>query len=323
MIGLVSFATFLFYSSYLSALNDVPDPDSDEMVIVEIEKGSTADNVADLLYEKELIKSPFFFKLYLRQQGLANQLKAGRLVVGKNLNLKELVTVLVEGKSSSIPVTLLEGWTAKQIANHLESLGLTTVDDFMNCLKQCEFDSKVIPGQYLEGYLYPDTYFVDFSSYGDQIFIQRLINTFEGKLDAEDWRAIEKGPYSLEQIVIMASIVEREERNENERSTVAGILWNRFENGIGLGADATVLYALGRTSGGLTYGDLQVNSPYNTRKYRGLPPTPISNPSISSILAALYPKETDYFYYLHAPDGKIYYGKTLDEHNENKRKYLR
>ena len=121
----------------------------------------------------------------------------------------------------------------------------------------------------------------------------------------------------------MASIVEREERDPAERPTVAGILWNRYDANIGLGADATVLYGLGRTKGGLSYEDLQSDSPYNTRKYAGLPPTPISNPNISSIRAALYPEDTDYWYYLHDSDGGIHYAKTLDEHNVNKARYIR
>lgn len=321
IIGAFVAGVFWFYFSYLSSINYVLNPDSDATVLVNIQKGSSGDQIADLLYEKGLINNPFVFKLYLKQQGLSSQIKAGRLVLEENFNLKQIVEALIEGKTSSVAVTLLEGWTAQQMADYLESIDLTTAEEFMDCIETCSFNSDVIPGNYLEGYLYPDTYFVDYASYNNQTFIQRLINTFEGKL-ADEWDSIENSDYSLEEIVIMASIVEREERAESEQPTVAGVLWNRFDNGIGLGADATVLYALGRTSGGLTYDDLQVDSAYNTRKYRGLPPTPISNPGLSSILAALYPKKTDYFYYLHAPDGQVYYGRTLDEHNANKRQHL-
>jgi len=123
-------------------------------------------------------------------------------------------------------------------------------------------------------------------------------------------------------VMIMASIVERDERNPDEMPTVAGVLWSRYDLDYWIGADATVLYALGRTSGGLTGTDLDSDSPYNTRKFRGLPPGPISNPGLASIRAAIYPEETDYFYYLHDAEGNIHYGETLEEHNANKAQYL-
>lgn len=322
ILGLLSFGLISGYQYYTDGISYAKDPDSDQRVVIEIPKGSSALQIAKLLESKHLIKDSLVFRLYLKQTEQGSMLKAGRMVFRQNMNLKEVVATLIEGKSEEFAVTLLEGWTVSQMADHLESVGLTTADEFLRCLKQCEFDFEFLPKDYLEGYLYPDTYFVNFSSYTNELFIKRLIQTLENRLTFEDWSAIELSDHSFEEIMIMASIIEREERAKSERATVAGILWNRFDAGAGLGADATVLYALGRTKGGLTYNDLQVESPYNTRKYRGLPPTPIANPSVSSIKAALYPHETDYWYYLHSPDGQIHYARTLDEHNENKRKYL-
>ena len=321
IFGIIAIGAFVFYPFYLSSLNYSFDPDSEDRVIVEIEQGSTATDVADMLKERGLIRSPLVFKLYLKQNNLADQIKAGRMVLQENYDLKQIVQALVEGKSEEFAVTILEGWTLKQIAEHLEGVGLTTADDFLSCASSCAFEFDFLPAGYVEGYLYPDTYFVNPSTFNNERFISRLIQTLENRLD-EDWEAISKSDRTLEEIMIMASIVEREERDPDERPIVAGILWDRFDHDVGLAADATVLYALGRTKGGLTYDDLQVDSPYNTRKYRGLPPTPISNPSISSIHAALYPEKTEYFYYLHDPDGKIHYAETLEEHNENKAKYL-
>ena len=311
-----------FYQFYVGVLNYAYDPDSEGRIVVDIEQGSTASDVADLLYEKELIKNPFIFKIYLRQNDLGSSLKAGRMVLQENFNLKQIAQALAEGKSEEMAVTILEGWTLKQIAEYLDEAGLTNADDFISCAATCIFTFEFLPKGYIEGYLYPDTYFVDPTSYNDDRFITRLIQTLENKMSAEDWNAIDASGRTFEEIMIMASIVEREERNERERPTVAGILWDRLDNSVGLGADATVLYALGRTKGGLTYNDLQIDSPYNTRKYRGLPPTPIANPNLSSIHAALYPKKTDYFYYLHDPDGDIHYAETLEGHNANKRRWL-
>ena len=322
IIGLLFFGIFWFYQQYIGALNYSLDPNSEQRVIIDVKQGSTASGVADLLLSKDLIKNTTAFKLYLRQNDLADQIKAGRIVLQENFNLKQIVNALIEGKSEETAVTLLEGWTLRQIGEYLEESGLTTLEDFESCAASCTFEFDFLPDGYVEGYLYPDTYFVNLNSYTDQIFISRLIRTLKNKLSDEDWEAVEASEHTFEEVMIMASIIEREERSESERATVAGILWDRFDSQVGLGADATVLYALGRTKGGLTYDDLQIDSPYNTRKYRGLPPTPISNPSISSINAALYPKETNYFYYLHGSDGVIHYAETLEEHNSNKRKYL-
>lgn len=314
---------FLLYGGYSSALRYALDPTGSDRVTISVPEGSTGHDVALLLDEKDLIKSVTAFDFYLRQHDLGDQLKAGRFVFQENFDLPKIVDILVSGKSTEFAVTLLEGWTVKQIGEKLEADELTTVQDFMTCLKECKFDFNFLPADYLEGYLYPDTYFVNPSSYTNEDFIARLIGTLKSKLSDEDWAAINASKRSFADIMIMASIVEREERNDDERPTVAGILWNRFDAGQGLGADATLLYGLGRTGGGLSYDDLQTDTPYNTRKYAGLPPTPICNPSVSSIHAALYPAETDYWYYLHDNDGGIHYARTLDEHNTNKARFIR
>ncbi len=314
---------FFLYSGYSAAIRYALNPDSSARINITIPEGSTGGQIADILEDKGLISSTEAFAFYLRQNDLGGELKAGRFIMQENFSMPKIVDILVEGKSSELGVTLLEGWTAKQIAEKLEAEELTTAESFMECMKTCEFDFNFVPDGYLEGYLYPDTYFVNAGNYSDEGFISRLINTLKNKLNNEDWLVINASDRDFEDIMIMASIVEREERNDDEKSTVAGILWNRYDANIGLGADATVLYALDRTSGGLSFEDLQVDSPYNTRKYAGLPPTPISNPSISSIRAALYSEDTDYWYYLHDSGGGIHYAKTLDEHNVNKARYIR
>lgn len=315
--------TIFGYRFYSNALNYALNPDSANRIVVNIKQGDTAQDVANQLYEKDLIKSPAIFNFYLKQKGLDSQIKAGRIVVQENFRLSEIINTLIEGKGDEISVTILEGWTIKQIADYMANIDLTTSEDFMACIETCEFKGEYLPDGYLEGYLYPDTYFVDPSSYNDKQFIQRLIDTFESKLDTDILKSLQKEIRTLEEVMIMASIVEREEKTIKEQPIVAGILWNRYDANIGLGADATVLYALGRTKGGLSYNDLQIDSPYNTRKYAGLPPTPICNPSITSILAAMSPAPTDYWYYLHDSDGEVHYAKTLDEHNVNKAQYIK
>jgi len=320
--GLLIFGIIWFYGLYTGSLNYALDPSSEKRVVIDIRTGSSASDVASLLAEKGLIKSPYVFKLYLKQNNLSDKIKAGRIILQENFDMKKIADTLVEGKSAEIVATILEGWTIKQIADYLEQAGLTTTDKFIECTKTCKFSFDFLPADYLEGYLYPDTYFANPGTYTDDGFITKMIQNLDNKLTDDDWKAIKANKHNFEQIMIMASIVEREERDSDERPTIAGILWDRYDNNVGLGADATILYALGRTKGGLTYDDLQITSPYNTRKYRDLPPTPISNPSITSIRAAITPNKTDYFYYLHDSEGQVHYAKTLNEHNENKAKYL-
>ena len=322
IIIVLALITIFGYRFYSDAIRYALNPDSADRIVINIRQGDVADDVAVQLYEKGLIKSASIFNFYLDQKGLEGQVKAGRIVVQENYTLPEIVDALIEGKTTEMAVTILEGWTVQQIADYMAELNLTTAEEFMDCIETCEFEGDYLPDGYLEGYLYPDTYFVDPGSYINERFIQRLINNFETKLKDSDKVHLEYSSKSPEDVIIMASIVEREERDPEERPTVAAILWNRYDVNVGLGADATVLYALGRTKGGLNYDDLQVDSPYNTRKYAGLPPTPICNPSISSIEAAYSPEQTNYWYYLHDSDGVVHYAKTLDEHNANKAKYI-
>jgi len=318
------------YHFYTVSLRSAVDPLSKENIVFDIRSGTTAQALADQLEERGLIRSATVFRFYMEREGLAEKIKTGRVVLSPRLTLAEIAEAVTSGKTQQLSVTLLEGWTARQMGEKLEELGLTTADEFMNCVKTCsfpEFDFLPLPAgrqakKSLEGYLYPDTYFTDPANFSIRGFIKRQLQTFRNRLD-DDWGAIQKSQRTLQQIVIMASIVEREERDPAERPRIADILWKRADANRGLDADATILYALGRTSGGLSYEDLQVNSLYNTRKYRGLPPGPISNPSVSSLRAALHAESTPYWYYLHDSDGNVHYGKTLDEHNENKARYIR
>jgi len=317
-----SLMAYGLHTYYQGSLNFQMDQNSGVFASLTVSEGQSAEAVARSLKKEGLIRSELAFRYFVRANDYDASIKAGRYAIETTTPLPQIVELLTSGESGQTVVTLLEGWTTWEVAEYLERQGLTTQDTFMACLEICEFEFDFLPGDSLEGYLYPDTYFVDPATFSDEAFIDRLLFTFESKLSEEDLTAIEASDRSLNEIIIMASIVEREERNNAEKSTVAGILWNRLDDGMMLGADATVLYALDRTSGGLSASDLQTDSPYNTRRLRGLPPTAISNPSIESIQAALYPAQTDYYYYLHDAEGRIHYGRTLEEHNVNKAAYL-
>ncbi|QQR84140.1 endolytic transglycosylase MltG [Candidatus Peregrinibacteria bacterium] len=180
------------YRSYASALQFKKNPNSTQRIILDVPKGSSAQQIASLLKQKGLIESEWAFKLFLKQNNLSDKLQAGRMVVQEDFDMQELIDALQSGKTTEVSVTLLEGWSNRQIAEALEEKAITTADEFMECLKTCEFEEGLFPYGYQEGYLYPDTYFVDPNQYSNQAFISRLARTLQQKLTEEDKANIKK-----------------------------------------------------------------------------------------------------------------------------------
>jgi UPF0755 protein len=173
----------------------------------------------------------------------------------------------------------------------------------------------------LEGYLFPDTYFLDSESFSVEELIRRMLAAMESNLKKAGWNS-ETSQRSLHEILTMASIVQLEERDPGQQKLVADLLWRRLDAGIALGADATLFYELGHKEF-LTAEDLALDSPYNTRKTRGLPPTPIGAPGLSALTAVINPEPNDFWFYLHDTEtGEIYFAQTLEEHNRNKAQYI-
>jgi UPF0755 protein len=302
---------------------------------VSIAQGTSVDGIAKQLHEKDLIRSVLLFKLYVKYKNLAETLKAGGYTMNRAQSMPQIVGALAEGKSADVSITIPEGYTVADIDALLASRGLGKAGDIVACAKTCDFpEMNFLPpkgaaaagaiGTRLEGYLFPDTYYVATVDYDPRVVLDRMLGNFRTRIMDVYAVDIQTGGKTLPQILTMASLVQEESgADAEERATVSGILWKRMENGIGLGVDATVRYALSKPKAALTRTDLDTDSPYNTRKYAGLPPTPIANPGEAAIKAALHPVESGYWYYLHGTDGLIRYAKTNDEHNENKAKYLR
>jgi len=210
-------------------------------------------------------------------------------------------------------VTIPEGWTQKQIE---EKLGMK------------------LPGENLEGFLFPDTYKFPLGVSGEEV-VRKMRENFEEKLNTKipelsltPKEAIMQQGKTIFEIVIMASLLEKElsPKNKNDKENqriISGILWKRLENKIPLQVDSTITYITGKKITQVSFEETKIDSPYNTYKYRGLPLGPICNPGIDSILAAIYPKNSDYWYYLSTPEGKTIFSKTLEEHNLAKAKYLK
>ena len=318
---------FGWYNWSLRAMSD-----DASRVSVEIPSGASTDAIAGMLEEKQLIRSPLAFKLHARKSGKAGTMQAGTFVLMRTMSTPEIVEVLTGAEMQEVSVTIPEGYTVKDIDALLVEKGLIQEGELIDCASSCDFPTfDFLPsaeglaerGGKIEGYLYPDTYFVDSSNFVPKFFIERLLGTFRLRVIEGLASEIASSNRSLHEIVTMASLIEEETRTNDERPMVSGILWKRFDEGMGLGVDAAVRYILNKPTAAITTADLNTDSAYNLRKFRGLPPGPIANPSLASIKAALNPETSPYWYYLHGTDGVIRYAVTNEEHNINKYKYIR
>ncbi len=299
---------------------------------VQIFQGSSVTNIAEQLQISGLIRSARAFRIYVRIHGDQSLLQAGDFILQPSMSVPQIVETLRRGFSEQVAVTIPEGYTVRDIDALLVKKALGIDGEFAACSHVCDLSGiGFLPvnaaaaqrGGRVEGYLFPDTYFVVREGFTPQKFMIRLLGNFRARVIDKLASEISASKRSLTDIITMASLVEEESRDGEERPVVAGILWKRFDGKQGLGVDAALRYILDKPSAAITEKDLALDSPYNLRKFRGLPPGPISNPSISSILAALHPTDSKYWYYLHDRSGAIHYAVTNDEHNQNKALYLR
>jgi UPF0755 protein len=330
-LGLLVIVLIIMRFWYTGALRPV-NADDDTRVTLKVEEGSSLRTIAGSLEEKGLIRSARVFEWFAKRQGAAVDLKAGNFILQPSMNAAEVLQVLRDGFSEEVIVTIPEGFTVKDIDALLAEKELIEPGAVINCANECDFSAfTFLPsgpklakrGGRVEGYLYPDTYFVVRASFTAEDFLKRLLSTFEERVVKGMADEIQTSERSLEEIVSMASLVEEETRTDDERPVVAGILWKRFDAGQMLGVDAAVRYILNKPTADITRADLDVDSPYNLRKVAGLAPGPIANPSLASIKATLVPEDTAYWYYLHGTDGQIRFAKTNDEHNQNRARFLR
>ncbi|QQG43666.1 MAG: endolytic transglycosylase MltG [Candidatus Daviesbacteria bacterium] len=280
-----------------------------------IAKGESLDSVSFRLEKDRLIKSATFFKIYLRTKGLTNKVQSGTFKLSPNMSATKIATTLTSKPDDSW-VTLLEGWRVEEMAEKISDQELGNREEFTKQAKK------------YEGHLFPDTYLFPKEITTEGI-IKTLRATFASRYSADLQAKIKKLGLSSEEGIILASIVEREARSDSAREMVASILLKRYKIDMGLNADATIQYILGYQPGEkswwkrhLTKDDLKIASTYNTYLNVGLPPTPISNPSLSALVAVANANpQTPYLYYYHDSKGKSHYAKTLDEHNQNVANY--
>ncbi|MFC4804385.1 endolytic transglycosylase MltG [Filifactor villosus] len=332
--SLFSVMALLIFCLLLSACGDgkalLPvDPDSNEAVVFEVEKGSNLTKVAKQLEEENLIRSNRAFLNYAKQQDMTN-IKAGKYHISQSMSAEEILRDLVDGNDyRGEKIIIPEGFELSQIANRLEENGVVSKEEFLEetsmvekYRQRYEFLSEVEQPN-LEGYLYPDTYFFEKDS-SAELVVSEMLDTFSKIYEEELKPLIGSDTLNIAEAVILGSIIEKEAVLEEDRPLISSVFHNRLKKNMKLQSDATVQYALDERTKRVLYKDLEVESPYNTYKVYGLPIGAIANPRTSSIVAALEPEETDYLFFLTKSDGsgEQVYSKTFEEHKVNKKKYI-
>jgi len=319
-----------FYLGFRQGEIESPASDDSTPILFTIAPGETAATIATRLERAGLIRDAGLFRLLVRYRGVDAQLEAGDYQLRPNMSLEEIVNALQHGRPSEVTVTIPEGWRAEEIAEMLEERGLVEAEEFLRTVRGGEFEYDFLSAERvsLEGYLFPDTYGIPPDFEAAQI-IDMMLADFGRRFAPEMRQEVARRGMSIQEVLTVASLVEREARIPEERPIIASIYLNRLEAGWLLESDATAQYALGYQEGTGQWWKspifleemTQIDSPYNTYLYPGLPPGPICNPGLASIQAVINPAETNYMFLYHKGDGSHAFAETYEEHLENQRRY--
>ncbi|MBI2913040.1 MAG: endolytic transglycosylase MltG [Chloroflexi bacterium] len=310
-----------------------PSPSPGEAVAITIKPGQNPSEIGDLLQEQGVIDSAIQFRVLVALLGYDKMLQAGDYEFDAGTPALTAVYRMRRGVISSRFVTVVEGWRLEQIADALAEKGISREEFLAGALADgydFEFLSDLEAGQPLEGYLFPATYYFRRSDTAADI-VARMLQAFDQNVTPELRGEAGRAGLTLAEVVTLASIIEREAQVGSERPIMAQVFLKRIRLGIPLEADPTVQYAVasdatsvqryGYWKQELTTADLEVDSPYNTYRYYGLPPGPIANPGLDSITAVIRPAKTNYLYFVAKPDGSHAFAETFQEHQENVKKY--
>lgn len=304
------------------------DPQSTQEVSVMIPDGATAKTVAKILKDKGIIGDEVFFVKYIKETGIAKELKAGSFRLSPRMNADEILKALTEIPKSIEKFVIPEGFELRSIAGRMEEKGIGTAEDFMKLTsdrtafsEEFSFLKKLPEGATLEGYLFPATFEINEDTTQESL-LREMLKAYQARYN----KSIEPNlkDRDLNMIMTLASIVEKEAKTDADRPLIASVCYNRIKKGMPLQMDSTVQYAKGERKSALNYEDLKIDSPYNTYKNKGLPPGPIASPGLPSIEAALNPPETKYlFFVLTGKDGSHTFTETYEEHLKAKEKMIR
>ena len=311
-------------------------PDDTAVVPFLIHEGQSTEEIAQALERAGLVNNTLVFRVVARLRGVDGKLQAGEYQLRRNMSIDELLVVLQHAPVNEVTVTFIEGWRMEEFAAALQRRQLLDGAAFLALAQR---GTTTYPwlrsrpdGASLEGYLFPSTYRLTAETTPQEL-LDRLLQTFGEVLTPAMREQIRNQGRTIHEVVTLASIVEREAMLAGERQRIAGVYVNRLREGIGLYADPTVQYALGYQPNTetwwkrpLLFQDLEIDSPYNTYRYAGLPPGPICNPGLASLQAAIDPEAHEFFYFVAndvAGDGSHVFARTLAEHVQNQQRYQR
>ncbi|WP_232219187.1 endolytic transglycosylase MltG [Anaerovibrio sp. RM50] len=315
MVVFVLFFTMVFFSFKAGTPANLEG--KKDLVYVHVAKGMSSGDIAKELEKKGVISSTTKFWLATKLNGADSKFKVGTFALTKNMSAADALSILINGKTVAVRVTIPEGYGVKEIAKRLDEAGVCSEKDFLKLAKDYapyEYMEKHKDTVYrVEGFLFPDTY--DFASDATtEDVMRRLIDEFDNKLTADMRRRAKAQNISIYELVTMASLVEKEARFEEDMPIISQVLWKRLNISMPLQSDATLQYVMAEIKEDVSIADTKIDSPYNSYQNYGLPPGPIASPGLKALKAALDPASTDYLYFVADRDGKNYYSYTYDEH---------
>lgn len=304
---------------WLYSYSNSPGPSGTSEVVVMIPRGSSFTSTATLLVDAGLIHEDLRFHILARLYGLSSKVRAGEFSLISGMKPMETLKALIESPPLQHAVTIVEGLRAEEIAEVFALGEWANREEFMALVNDKQFISTLNVGEIssLEGYLYPDTYYLTRMPAPDaKEIIEMMVQQF-----LEIWKSLDAETKEMHKTVILASIVEKETGDASERSRIASVFWNRLNKGMRLQSDPTVIYGITEFDGNITRKDLRRKTPYNTYVIKGLPVGPICSPGKAALEAVLNPADEKYLYFVSKNDGTHYFSKTLREHNQAVRKY--
>lgn len=285
---------------------------------VAIEKGMGVQEISQTLASQGIVHFPFLFRIYVQLSREGRGLQAGDYLFNEENTPKEVLIQLTHGKVLLVKVRIVEGWTVQQIADHLETLPFrkkgNLKEEFLKSATDREWiESLGLSVDSLEGYLYPETYHLMADATPKEL-LQTFVAEFKKNYKKSLGQISNPPPLSQQELLTLASMVEKETSLPEERPVIASVFLNRLSQGMLLQSDPTIIYGLKNFDGNLRREDIQNPHPYNTYVHHGLPPGPICNPSLTSIQAVFNPAQTDFFYFVSKKDGSHQFSKTREEH---------
>jgi conserved hypothetical protein, YceG family len=308
----------------LEKYNSPVDPEDTATVMYTVPSGATTTSIGKDLAEIELIQNANAFKAKAKQMEVDGQMKAGDYMLSKSMSTEEIITKLVNGDIyvETETFTIPEGYEVRQIVDKLEAAGFIDREKFLDVLQNTEFDYAFLEGvdrsYLLEGYLFPDTYTLKAGATEVQI-VDRMLERFDEIFTDEYYERAKELDMTVDQVITLASVIEREARVEEEFPIVSSVFHNRIDIGMMLQSCATVQFILKERKDVLSFDDIAIDSPYNTYINAGLTPSPIASPGELAIHSALYPADTNYLYFVtkETNDGSHYFNETLEGHNRD------